>query len=323
MTRSEAESQALFTLFLLYADPSYLKWLIGLAVPIGPPGPAGSPGTVGPAGPAGPGADLASPGPIGGITPNVINATRLISPTAGPDGSHQNSFPSTNGNTYATTDQLFNPADPGHIGSARQYDANFLVVDATTFVASQTPGFQGDGSGLTNLPIQMLTVSGTTVLRAWIGQQVVTAASPATYSVIGGYEDGLWFWVDTRASTSPVPITYTGGESGPALLPWGCFILFRKPAGGGAWIAECTPTHGTTTLVAGASPAISLPITARAVITCSVKTGRPGAGGLTIMYSALAADRSVGGGTFKITALLAAQTINVLDTSDVDWSVNL
>lgn len=79
---------------------------------------------------------------------------------------------------------------------------------------------------------------------------------------------------------------------------------------------------GTTTLVAGVSPAIAAVITASSRIFGFVKVMTPGAGNLTVEYGALAADRAIGSpGSFKITALLAAGTINNVDVSSIDWLV--
>lgn len=77
---------------------------------------------------------------------------------------------------------------------------------------------------------------------------------------------------------------------------------------------------GTTTLVAGASPAIAATITASSRIGVTLKD--PANGTLTHKFAALSADRVVGApGSFKITALLAAGTINAADTSTMDWWV--
>lgn len=79
---------------------------------------------------------------------------------------------------------------------------------------------------------------------------------------------------------------------------------------------------GTTTLVAGVSPAIAANINANSRIFGFIKTMTPGAGNLTVQYGALASNRTVGTpGSFEITALLAAGTINTADTSVLDWLV--
>ncbi len=83
---------------------------------------------------------------------------------------------------------------------------------------------------------------------------------------------------------------------------------------------------GTGTLTAGTSAApISAPgLAATSRILVNVSTMTPGAGNLTVQYSALNADRVTGlAGTFKITALLAAGTINIADVSLVDYIVML
>jgi hypothetical protein len=77
---------------------------------------------------------------------------------------------------------------------------------------------------------------------------------------------------------------------------------------------------GTTTLVAGVSPLVAATITATSRIGFAIKD--PANGALTVKFAALTADRVVGApGSFRITALLAAGTINIADTSAMDWWV--
>jgi len=80
--------------------------------------------------------------------------------------------------------------------------------------------------------------------------------------------------------------------------------------------------YGSTTLAAGVSPAIpALGLSATSVVVPGVGNPSPGAGNLTAYYSALYTDRdyTAGAETFKVTALLADGTINVLDSSAVDY----
>lgn len=77
---------------------------------------------------------------------------------------------------------------------------------------------------------------------------------------------------------------------------------------------------GTATLSAG-TVTISATITANSRILVTVKDANPGAGGLTIGFEAPVASRNVGAGTFIVRANVAAGTINVLDTSTLDWVV--
>jgi uncharacterized protein (DUF697 family) len=76
---------------------------------------------------------------------------------------------------------------------------------------------------------------------------------------------------------------------------------------------------GTATLVAG-----TVTITARLTSTSVIQLTRNTVGGTvtsTIMYAAPAATRNVSASTFVILAVVAAGTINVADTSTVDWVV--
>lgn len=75
---------------------------------------------------------------------------------------------------------------------------------------------------------------------------------------------------------------------------------------------------GVATLTSGVTGNITAVITANTRIVVSVKT--PSGTMLTTEWSALDADRTVGAtGPFKITALVAAGTINTADNSTVDW----
>lgn len=77
---------------------------------------------------------------------------------------------------------------------------------------------------------------------------------------------------------------------------------------------------GTTTLVAGVSPAVACYLSANSVVTWGLEA--PAGTALTIEYAALAANRSNGTpGSFKITALIAAGTIDAANTSTLRWTV--
>jgi len=80
---------------------------------------------------------------------------------------------------------------------------------------------------------------------------------------------------------------------------------------------------GTQALTAGTTALIPATITASSRILVTQKT--PGTTTNTVEYSALGTDRVVGiggaGGGFKLTALVAAGTINVADVSTLDWVV--
>lgn len=86
---------------------------------------------------------------------------------------------------------------------------------------------------------------------------------------------------------------------------------------------DVIPQSGVATLVSGVSALISATITTSSRIVAFVKT--PGTPTLTVQYGALADDRVAGlasaSGGFKLTALVAAGTINVDDTSVLDWVV--
>ncbi len=80
---------------------------------------------------------------------------------------------------------------------------------------------------------------------------------------------------------------------------------------------------GEATIVDGETALIEATITAASRIVGFLKT--PVTGTLTVKFAALDSDRVVGvagaGGGFKLTALVAAGTINVADDSVLDWIV--
>lgn len=80
---------------------------------------------------------------------------------------------------------------------------------------------------------------------------------------------------------------------------------------------------GTASLVAGVSAAIPANITASSLIFVQAGAITPGAGNLTRFYNPLPADTVIGTpGSFKITALIDAGTINVNDVSaNLFWMV--
>lgn len=80
---------------------------------------------------------------------------------------------------------------------------------------------------------------------------------------------------------------------------------------------------GKANIVNGVTAPIPANITAASLIFCQAADVVPGAGNLTIDYRPLAAGRVIGTpGSFTITAVLAAGTINVLDQSlGIQWLV--
>jgi len=77
---------------------------------------------------------------------------------------------------------------------------------------------------------------------------------------------------------------------------------------------------GTTTLVLGFSPVIVANITAGCSIVCTLRT--PAGVTLTTGYAAPAGSRVNGTpGSFRVMAMLAAGTVNILDGSTVDWVI--
>ncbi len=78
-------------------------------------------------------------------------------------------------------------------------------------------------------------------------------------------------------------------------------------------------SKGTTTLSSGVSPSLTcVGLATTSTIVAFYRT--PSGSTLTTKLAALNADRSVGAqGTFKISALIAAETVNTADGSTVDW----
>lgn len=78
--------------------------------------------------------------------------------------------------------------------------------------------------------------------------------------------------------------------------------------------------RGRATLVSGVTPAISATVTASSRITFDLADQVSAS--LSVKYAALDVDRVVGApGSFKLTALVGAGTINVMDGSSLDWTM--
>lgn len=88
-------------------------------------------------------------------------------------------------------------------------------------------------------------------------------------------------------------------------------------------VRDVIQQSGAATLVAGTTALIAATVTTSSRIGIWLKT--PGTTTDTVNYAALGTDRVAGvggaGGGFKITALVAAGTINVADVSVLDWVV--
>lgn len=131
--------------------------------------------------------------------------------------------------------------------------------------------------------------------------------------------DGIQLLHVSAGSTTPVPgagaALFADSEDRPTTT-----YKAKLPDG---TTHDVIPQAGVATLLAGTTTLISATITATSRILLTVKT--PGTPTLTVNYAALASDRVVGlssaSGGFKITALVAAGTINVDDTSVLDWVV--
>ena len=94
---------------------------------------------------------------------------------------------------------------------------------------------------------------------------------------------------------------------------------------GVGWVPYGFSQSGTGSLTAGALAVTNVYLSASSVVTISVGSPAPGAGNLTVRYDVLNASRTNGFGTggFTISALLAAGTLNNLDTStNVRWAIS-
>lgn len=77
---------------------------------------------------------------------------------------------------------------------------------------------------------------------------------------------------------------------------------------------------GTSTLVSG-TVTVTAAITSSSRIVATIKNANPGTGNLTVGMAVPSSSRNVGAGTFAVQANVAAGTINVLDTSTIDWII--
>lgn len=117
---------------------------------------------------------------------------------------------------------------------------------------------------------------------------------------------------------------YLPGSFSPFAVSWVELVYYVAATAGtaGWYVRSHSPTvqTGVATLVAGVTATIAAAIKSNSRIFITQKT--PSGTSLTTEYAALTADRVNGVlGTFKVTALLAAGTINTADTSTVEWMV--
>jgi hypothetical protein len=204
------------------------------------------------------------------------------------------------------------------------------VWDAPTWVAAGAGGFinvTGTGFGLVHTDAFANWSSGTLLKRTGAGATLLLQLlerSALGANVISSAADAGTLQVDIDPA-----VTFSLAQAGvpTGLLVVGTNAFFTASIskitgfGGGAPALQAFNAN----LVGGVSAFIPATITASSRIVPGVVTMTPGAGSLTVQYAALAADRVIGlagaGGGFKLTALLAAGTINVLDTSNVDAQV--
>jgi hypothetical protein len=143
--------------------------------------------------------------------------------------------------------------------------------------------------------------------------------------------DGTGSSAANRTHTRRAASVYLYGPATPGHVVWAEFIyLFTGGAFAGWYLLGHSKAYndsqsGTTTLVAGVSPAISAYLTSSSVITAMLKSRANGSA--TAGYVALAADVTTGApgtGTFKLSALSNAagdNTVNTSDTSTLYWTV--
>ncbi len=172
-----------------------------------------------------------------------------------------------------------------------------MIISGTTGLASLDSGstgpvFVGAGAAVKATTVGSVTGASATALRAG------TAALTLVRNGV------TWSWPNADATLANARAALMSDGAGN--LSFGNSIQ-----------------SGTTSLAAGASAAIPANIAVGSQIWVQATDVTPGAGNLTIDYRPLAADRVNGTpGSFKVTAVLAAGTINVLDVSaGIRWFV--
>lgn len=181
------------------------------------------------------------------------------------------------------------------------------------FVASGLATLHQD-VGATAAFLKADVAGGRLFLKDFAGVQTFTGGTNALQETVGPF---ILFILD-RGNFGTNQYLLTAGGSTVVQAPGSTYAA----QAGAATVPQGGIQKGTTTLVAGVSPAITACIAATSSIQFNLKT--PTGDALTIKYGALATDRVNGAtGSFKISALsnVGGGALNVADTSVLDWEV--
>jgi hypothetical protein len=228
-----------------------------------------------------------------------------------------------------TSFQQLDVTDGAQLRNIRKVDGNgqqLQILCHGTAVNSlgfdtATAAFEVTGGAL------ILKFAPLTMVQQAAGDQILMLITNGSY--IGpGFCDtpaGAFLTIQAFTGTTIEAGAFTG--AGVIAFNYDISVILTAQAGAPAFDPQAVMggiLKGRATLVAGTHAAISAPgLRASSTIRVDFLRPVPGAGNLTISLFAPVADRVLGAaGSFKPRAALADGTVNVLDTSDVEWTIN-
>lgn len=228
-----------------------------------------------------------------------------------------------------TSFQQFDITDGSQLRNIRKVDGNgqqLQILCHGTAVNSlgfdtATAAFEVTGGAL------ILKFPPLTMVQQAAGDQILMLVTNGSY--IGpGFCDtpaGAFLTIQAFTGTTIEAGAFTG--AGVIAFNYDTSVILTPQAGAPAFDPQAVMggiLKGRATLVAGTHAAISAPgLRGSSTIRVDFLRPVPGAGNLTISLFAPVADRVLGAaGSFMPRAALADGTVNVLDTSDVEWTIN-
>ena len=227
-----------------------------------------------------------------------------------------------------TTFQSLDVTDGAQLRNIRKVDGNGQMLQISchgTVLHSlgfdtATSAFEVTGGAL------LLRFGPIPMIQQAAGDQILMLFSNGAYSGPGLCDTpaGAFLTIQAFSGSFHEAGAFTG--AGTVAYNWDPSVILSTNAG----CAGFTPQpvmggilKGRQTLAAGTSPAITAPgLQGSSTIHVDFLRPVPGAGNLTNSLFAPVGDRILGSaGSFKIRAALADGTVNVLDTSDVEWTI--
>ena len=205
-------------------------------------------------------------------------------------------------------------------GQQLQISCHGTAVNSLGFDMA-TAAFEVTGGAL------ILKFAPLTMIQQAAGDQILMLLTNGSYIGPGFCDTPAVAFLTIQAFTGTTIEAGAFTGAGAIAFNYDTSVILTAQAGAPAFDPQAVMggiLKGRTTLVAGTHAAISAPgLRLSSTIRVDFLNPVPGAGNLTNSLFAPAADRVLGAaGSFKPRAALADGTVNVLDTSDVEWTIN-